>query len=108
MTSTVTREELYGLVWSEPMTKVAIRFDVSSSFLARVCARLNVPRPARGYWAKLAVGKALKKPALPKLQAGDELEWTRGAALPREAPRSLPKPPQPTDIDASAPKVRRK
>lgn len=54
----ISREELYKLVWAEPMTKVAARFDVSGSYLARMCTLLNVPRPERGYWAKMAVGKA--------------------------------------------------
>ena len=53
----VSREALYGMVWSEPMLRVAARFGVSSSYMARVCALLNVPRTVRGYWAKLAVGK---------------------------------------------------
>ena len=54
----LSREQLYALVWKEPMLAIAARFGVSSSYLARVCTMLNVPRPARGYWAKLAVGKA--------------------------------------------------
>ena len=56
--ASVSGEELYEQVWNEPMTKVAIRYNVSSSFLARVCERLNVPRPTRSYWAQLEVGKA--------------------------------------------------
>lgn len=40
------------------MTKVAEQFGVSGSYLTRVCTTLNVPRSERGYWAKLAVGKA--------------------------------------------------
>ena len=32
----VTREDLYELVWREPMLRVAERHAVSSSFLARV------------------------------------------------------------------------
>ena len=62
--STVTREALYELVWAEPMLRVAARFGVSSNYMARVCTLLNVPRPARGYWAKLAVGKAPEQPTL--------------------------------------------
>ncbi|MFA7386512.1 MAG: hypothetical protein WCZ87_02490, partial [Thiohalobacteraceae bacterium] len=42
------------------MIKIAEKFDVSGSYLARVCTALRVPRPERGYWAKLAVGKALE------------------------------------------------
>jgi hypothetical protein len=30
------REDLYALVWKEPMLKIAGRFGVSSSYLARV------------------------------------------------------------------------
>ena len=48
----LTREALYALVWSEPMLKVAARYDVSSSYMARVCTLLNVPRPHRS-WADL-------------------------------------------------------
>lgn len=88
----VTRETLYEEVWAEPMTKVAARYGVSSSFLARVCERLNVPRPSRGYWAQLEVGKASAKPALPEARPGDELEWSREGE-PRRVPRALPQPP---------------
>jgi len=90
--STVTREALYELVWAEPMLRVAARFGVSSSYMARVCTLLNVPRPARGYWAKLAVGKAPMQPSLPEPQPGDPLEWTRDGTLPKRA-RVLPKAP---------------
>lgn len=88
----LTREALYVLVWSEPMLKVAARFGVSSSYMARVCTLLNVPRPERGYWAKLAVGKAPKQPALPDPRAGNLLEWSHDGTPPRRA-RPLPKPP---------------
>jgi hypothetical protein len=88
----ITREALYKLVWSEPMLKVAARFGVSSSYLARVCTLLNVPRPERGYWAKLAVGKAPGQPALPDARPGDELYWSRDGHL-AQLDRPLPKPP---------------
>jgi hypothetical protein len=74
------------------MLKVAARFGVSSSYMARVCTRLNVPRPERGYWAKLAVRKAPKQPALPEPRPGDPLEWSRDGSPPKRA-RPLPKPP---------------
>lgn len=90
----LTRHDLYELVWSEPMLKLAARFDVSSSYLARVCARMNVPRPERGYWAKLAVNKAPEKPALPSARPGDELIWVRGGGA-RSVERPLPIPPGP-------------
>jgi hypothetical protein len=89
----VSRERLYQEVWAEPMTTVALRYKVSSSFLARICTGLNVPRPQRGYWAKLAVGKVPKRPPLPEAAPGDELEWNRYGQA-RRARLPPPKPPQ--------------
>lgn len=49
-TNMVSREDLYELAWSVPMIKVAEKFSVSGSYMARVYSALNVPRPAPGYW----------------------------------------------------------
>jgi hypothetical protein len=87
----VGREELYALVWAEPMLKVAARFSVSSSYMARICTLMNVPRPERGYWAKLAVGKHSPKPELRETRPGDQVLWNRSdVPIPR---RALPRPP---------------
>jgi hypothetical protein len=82
----VTREKLYEEVWAEPMTTVAKRYDVSSSFLARVCEQLNVPRPGRGYWQQLQFGRAPQQLPLPTPRPGEELEWVRDGSRPRRAP----------------------
>ncbi len=87
----VTRELLYQEVWAESLTKVAARYGVSPSFLARVCDRLNVPRPSSGYWTKLQVGKAPPKPELPEALPGDEVEWANDVE-PRRLPRARPRP----------------
>lgn len=73
----VNRDALYNQVWQEPMTKVAKRYGVSSSYLARVCDRLGVPRPERGHWAKLAAGKNVRIPSLPEAKPEHELVWSR-------------------------------
>jgi chromosome segregation and condensation protein ScpB len=39
---TLTREELYDLVWSTPMTKVADGLGISDRGLAKICARHRV------------------------------------------------------------------
>jgi len=72
---------------------VAARYDVSSSYMARVCTLLNVPRPERGYWAKLAVGKAPPKPPLPEARPGDETVWTKGGGPYSRKRKTLPRPP---------------
>lgn len=88
----LTRDALYALVWSEPMLKVAARFDVSSSYMARVCSQMNVPRPDRGYWAKHAAGKPPLQTPLPEARPGDELIWSRDGDK-VSMPVPLPKPP---------------
>ena len=74
----ITRLELYQRVWREPMVNIAKEFGVSSSYLARICSRLNVPRPARGYWARIAAGKHVAKSSLPEARPGDEISWHPG------------------------------
>ena len=61
----ITREELYELVWSVPMIKLAKRFDLSDQGLAKKCKKHNIPRPQMGYWAKLEHGKSTAKTPLP-------------------------------------------
>lgn len=79
----IPREQLYQEVWAEPMLAVAKRYEVSGSYLARICEQLRVPRPPRGYWAQLQVGKVPPRPELPQAEPGDELAWYReGEARP--------------------------
>ncbi len=94
----VSREELYQLVWSKPMIKVAEQLGVSGSYMARVCTVLNVPRPERGYWAKLAVGKAPAQTPLPEARPSDQLHWSNDG----ESPPSPPMRRQPTPIQRKA------
>ena len=63
--TTVSRTQLYDLVWAEPMQRLAARFNISSVALAKRCRRLNVPVPPRGYWAKRAAGKEVRAQRLP-------------------------------------------
>lgn len=60
-TKTFTRKELYDLVWSKPMRKLAVEFGMSDVGLAKVCKRHKIPRPSRGYWAKLERGKKVER-----------------------------------------------
>jgi hypothetical protein len=77
----ITRQELYNLAWQEPMLRVAERFGVSSSYLARVFTEMRVPRPALGYWTKHEFGKSPPKPELPPARPGDLTEWRPGTGV---------------------------
>ena len=56
MTFTLTREQLYDLVWSEPMQRLAKQIGISDVAIAKHCRKLGVPVPERGHWNKLQVG----------------------------------------------------
>lgn len=61
----VKRDELYQEVWATPMAKLASKYNVSDVALAKVCKKLNIPVPQRGYWAKLQHGKSPRRSAHP-------------------------------------------
>jgi hypothetical protein len=88
----VHRDKLYGEVWAEPMLTVAKRYDVSSNYLARICERLNVPRPGRGYWQQRAAGADVDPEPLPEIEPGDEIEWARDGSQPATSPMSSKSP----------------
>jgi integrase len=62
----ISRRDLYELIWSEPVTTLAQRFGISDVGLAKVCRRSGIPAPPRGYWAKIAAGDSIPRPALPE------------------------------------------
>lgn len=63
------REELYQKVWDRPVQIVAKDFGMSDVGLAKICRKLFVPLPGRGYWARKAAGKKVPpKPALLSVQ----------------------------------------
>lgn len=70
MSQVFTREELYRLVWSKPMTHLAREFALSDVALHKICKKHDIPNPPLGLWAKKAAGKAVKQTPLPKAKPG--------------------------------------
>jgi len=62
----ITREELYEMVWAEPVSRLANKLGVSDVAVAKWCRKLGVPRPGRGYWARIEAGQSVKRTPLPK------------------------------------------
>jgi len=60
-----TRQELYDLVWAEPLSKLGPRLGISDVGLAKACRRADIPVPERGYWARLQANKLVVKRPLP-------------------------------------------
>jgi hypothetical protein len=100
MAHSFTREQLFGLVWSEPTRTVATRLGMSDVGLAKACRRADLVMPPRGYWAKLAAGKRVSRAVLPPRGPGmsdlivlgqDHWSWADTSVTP-----NTPVPPLPT------------
>src|SRR5690349_12925222 len=89
---TVSREDLYAQVWSVPIRELATQFGITGTGFAKICARLNVPCPPRGYWAKKAAGKPVIQFRLPE----------RGTDTPEKVtirPTPVPSPSAPVSTE---------
>jgi hypothetical protein len=73
---TFTREQLYDLVWTKPVEDVARELGLSGRGLGKLCSRMVVPVPYRGYWARKAAGQRVTKTHLPKARAEYPAEHT--------------------------------
>lgn len=51
-TTLLRRVELYEQVWSTPITKLAKTYGLSDVGLAKICKKLKIPMPGRGYWQR--------------------------------------------------------
>jgi hypothetical protein len=96
---TYTREDLYAAVWSQPLRDACKRFGVSDVGLAKVCKRLNVPRPKQGYWVKREMGQDPPKEALPPAGPDTPAKWEgRRWVEPPTDPTAPPVPVKPIPV----------
>jgi hypothetical protein len=102
---TVSRKELYELVWSKPMVELAKDFGLSDVAVAKRCRKLGVPVPGRGYWARVAAGQTPRQAPLRKRAE----KSTDCSALsfdpPREEPIESKKPVDAPEHDALRAKI---
>lgn len=95
---TWNREELYAAIWEQPASKVAAKYSISDVMLGKVCRKLSIPVPGRGYWAKKAAGQRLTKPPLSVLK---EVPFVQRFKLPDEnATKAQPQSPAPDPTDS--------
>ena len=69
------REEIYKDVWKGAVMHIAKRYGISGSMLARICTRLNIPRPPVGYWPRPAKFRKGKEPKLPPWTRDEPAFW---------------------------------
>lgn len=70
MKTTVTRQELFDLVWAKPTTHVATEYGVLPIAVLRACKALGVPWPSAGHWSRVKHGRPPPRPALGPPPAG--------------------------------------
>lgn len=56
MITKLSRQELYDMVWSKPMTTLAKEFNLSDNGLRKICKKHDIPIPKVGHWEKLKYG----------------------------------------------------
>lgn len=69
------RDQIHAEIWKESATRVAARYGISGSMLARICTKLQIPRPARGYWARCQSWRTTHVPPLPAWSSEDRDYW---------------------------------
>ena len=69
---TLTRKELYDLVWAEPLSRLAKRYKISDNGLRKICKRMNIPIPAMGHWQKIQYNKKVTIIKLPEKYDGKD------------------------------------
>lgn len=87
----LSRDDLYQKVWTTPMNRLAAQYGITGNGLAKICLRLNIPCPARGYWAKKAAGKRVVQYRLPEPDAETLLQVTI---------TPTPPPPKTTEVQS--------
>jgi hypothetical protein len=60
MAASISRQELYDQFWSEPLTTISSRLELTYSQLKKVCEDYEIPLPKNGYWSKLKFKKEVE------------------------------------------------
>jgi hypothetical protein len=74
--TTVSRDDLYRQVWDSPASRLCEQYGISGRGLKKICDRLKVPCPPRGYWARRAAGQMIKQAPLPEAAPSTPIEAT--------------------------------
>lgn len=80
-----TRARLFEQIWSEPMGTVAAHYGLTGNGLAKICDRLDIPRPPRSHWTRSADSRE-QRPTLPPPPIGLSETFALGTRQPRQSP----------------------
>lgn len=57
----LTRKQLFEIIWSTPISRLAKEYALSDNGFRKLCKRYDIPIPKNGYWSKLKFNKPVKK-----------------------------------------------
>ncbi len=50
---TITRKELYDLIWAKPITRLSKQYGIPFHKIRSTCKKINIPVPDYGHWMTL-------------------------------------------------------
>ena len=59
-----SRNQLYDLVWSTPITKLTLQYAITTDGIKKLCKQFDIPIPQGGYWSKIKFNKFIEKEQL--------------------------------------------
>lgn len=68
-----TRQELYELVWKEPVSVIAKKINFPATAIRDACNKFLIPLPPNGHWVKKQFGKEGAQIQLPLEYKGEEM-----------------------------------
>jgi hypothetical protein len=69
-----SRKDLYDLVWSDSLTTLSKKYNISDNGLRKACIRMSIPLPDQGHWNKVKAGKKVEiKPFAEKSDSEQQL-----------------------------------
>lgn len=85
MDGKVSRSALYARAWQTPLSRLAPELGLSDNGLRKLCLRHDIPVPARGHWARVAAGHAVKPAKLPRPEDNTEVVLPSSRETQRQA-----------------------
>jgi hypothetical protein len=67
--NSITRRELYDIVWSKPLKHISEQLDLKQSIIKGLCQTYSIPIPILGHWSKLEFNK--ESPVFPFIEDHD-------------------------------------
>lgn len=61
---TLSRQQLYELVWSQPISALSNKYILSEISFRSLCIKMSIPLPREGHWENIKMGKEVKVPPL--------------------------------------------